>query len=69
VGARRGGSAKLTPAEVIVGTGRVRRGLGKEGGVLLVRAKASCFVEDTTRQMMGNCTIVSAIYCILRGLA
>jgi len=57
------------PAEACAGTGRVGRGLGKGGGVLLARVTASCLVEDTTRQTMRNCTIVSAIYHILRGLA
>ena len=69
-----GGSARrwkreIHPTDAIVGAGGVRRGLGKGEGVLLARTTASCLVEDTTRQTMENCTIVSAIYRILRGLA
>ena len=69
-----GGSARrrkheIHPTDTIVGAGRVGRGLGKGGGVLLEWTTASCLVEDTMCQTMGNCTIVSAIYCILRGLA
>jgi len=69
-----GGSArrrkrKIHPADAIVGAGRVGRGLGKGGGGLLEWTTASCLVEDTMCQTMGNCTIVSAIYPILCGLA
>jgi hypothetical protein len=58
-----GGSARTRkrdthPADAIVGTGRVGRGLGKGGGVLLARATASCLVEDTRCHDDGNCTIV-----------
>jgi len=68
-----GGSARrrkreMHPADAIIGAGDVGRGLGKGGGVLLARTTASCLVEDTTRQTMGNCTIVSSIYRILRSL-
>ena len=56
-----GGSARTRkrdthPADAIVGTGRVGRGLGKGGGVLLARATASCLVEDTRCHDDGNCT-------------
>ena len=71
VGARRGGSAKHT-FEVIVGTGRVGRGLGKGGGgggglVGAGNIVVPCGGHNASE--MGNCFIVSAIYCILRGLA
>jgi hypothetical protein len=63
-----GGSARRRtrethPADAIVGTGRVGRGLGKGGGVLLARATASCLVEDTRCHDDGNGTIV---WCNLR---
>ena len=58
-----GGSArrrkrKIHPADVIVGTGHVRRGLGKRGGVLLAWATASCLVKDTTCHRDGNVIVV-----------
>jgi len=46
-----------------------REGSWEGGGVLLEQTTVSCLVEDMTCQTMGNCTIVSAIYPILRGLA
>ena len=62
LGARGGGSA-IHPADALVGTGRVGRGLGKGGGVLLARATAaSCLVEDTRCQDDGNCIIVASIF-------
>jgi hypothetical protein len=53
-------------------------GLGRKAGGKVSFAQlqpAQLFPNDqgttanTTRQTMGNCTIVSAFYCILRGLA
>jgi len=43
-----------------VGTGRVGRGLGKGGGVLLALTTASCLVEETTCQRDGNFIIVTS---------
>ena len=57
------------PADAIVGPGRVGRGLGKGGGVLLARVTASCLVEDTRCHDDGNCTIVWCNLRILEGLA
>ena len=42
------------PADAIVGTGRIGRGLGKGGGVLLMRVTASFLVEDMTCHHDGN---------------
>jgi len=47
-------------ADAIVGTGRVRRGRGKGGGVLLALGTESCLVEDTTCQRDGNVIIVAS---------
>ncbi len=41
-------------------TGRVGRGLGKGGGVLLALGTASCLVEETTCQCDGNFIIVAS---------
>jgi len=68
VGVRRGASTIHTPPKHVQAQG-VSGGVLGGGGVLLARVTALCLLEDTTRQTMGNCTIVSAIYCILRGLA
>ena len=69
-----GGSARRRkrethPADTIVGAGRVGRGLGKGGGVLLARATVSCVVEDTRCHDDGNGTIVWCNLGILEGLA
>ena len=60
VGAHGGASTIRTDARV--GTGHVRRGLGKGGGVLLVLAlgTASCLVEKTTCQRDGNFIIATS---------
>jgi hypothetical protein len=50
----------LHPADAIVGTGRVGRGRGKGGGVLLALGTASCLVEDTTCQRDGNVIVVAS---------
>ena len=45
---------------MIVGTGRVGRGRGKGGGVLLALGTASCLlVEDTMCQRDGNVIVAS----------
>ena len=54
-----GGSAlrqkrDMHPTDAIVGTGRVGRGLGKGGEVLLARATALFLVEDTRRHKDEN---------------
>jgi hypothetical protein len=58
VGAHGGASTIRTDARV--GTGHVRRGLGKGGGVLLALGTASCLVEETTCQRDGNFIIVTS---------
>jgi len=57
---------KIHPADAIVGTGRVGRGPGTGGGVLLVLGTLSCLVEDTTCQRDGN-VIVVASFLVARG--
>ena len=52
------------PADVIVGTGRVGRGRGKGGGVLLARVTASFLREGTRRVTMEIAPWCGAIYCI-----
>ena len=60
----------MHPDDAIVGTGRIGRGLGKGGGVLLTGATALFLVEDTTCHHDGNCTIVWCNYLwYLSGLA
>jgi hypothetical protein len=51
---------KIHPADAIIGTGRVGRGLGKRGGVLLALGTVSCLVEETTCQRDGNVIIVTS---------
>ena len=48
------------PTDARVGTGRVGRGRGKGGGVLLALGTASCLVEDTTCQRDGNVIVVAS---------
>jgi len=61
-----GGSARrrkheIHPTDTIVGAGRVGRGLGKGGGVLLAWATALCLVEDTRCHRDGNIILVASI--------
>jgi hypothetical protein len=58
------GARDMHPADAIVGTGRIGRGLGKGGGVLLTRATASFLVEDMTFTMMEIAPLCSVIYGI-----
>jgi hypothetical protein len=60
VRAREGGSSEIHPANANVGTGRVGRGRGKGGGVLLALWTVSCLVEDTTCQRDGNVIAVAS---------
>jgi hypothetical protein len=60
VRAREDGSSEIHPANAIVGTGRVGRGRGKGGGVLLALWTVSCLVEDTTCQRDGNVITVAS---------
>jgi hypothetical protein len=50
--------------DAIVGTGRVRRGRGKGGGVLLAWVTASFLGEGTRRVTMEIALWCGAIYCI-----
>jgi len=59
----------MHPADAIVGTGHIGRGLGKGRGVLLIWATASFLVEDMTCHHDGNCTIVLFNLWYLSGLA
>jgi len=52
-----------------VGTGRVGRGRGVGGGVLLARVTASLLGEGTRRVTMEIAPWCGAIYCILDGVA
>ena len=60
---------EIHPANAIVGTGRVGRGRGKGGGVLLARVTASFLGEGTRRVTMEIAPWCGAIYCILDGVA
>ena len=51
---------EIHPTDAIVGTGRVGRGRGKGGGVLLALGTASCLVEDTTCQRDGNVILIAS---------
>ena len=69
-----GGSARRRkrethPADTIVGAGRVGRGLGKGGGVLLARVTALFLGEGTRRVRREIATWCGAIYRILDGVA
>ena len=55
---------KIHPANAIVGTGRVGRGRGKGGGVLLARVTALFLGEGTRRVTMEIAPWCGAIYCI-----
>jgi hypothetical protein len=55
---------EIHPADAIVGTGRVGRGRGKGGGVLLARVTASFLGEGTRRVAMEIAPWCRAIYCI-----
>jgi len=57
------------PADARVGTGRVGRGRGEGGGVLLVRVTASFLGEGMQRVTMEITPWCGAIYCILDGVA
>ena len=62
--ARRRRKRKIHPANAIVGTGRVGRGRGKGGGVLLARVTALFLGEGTRRVTMEIAPWCGAIYCI-----
>ena len=51
---------KIHPADAIIGTGRVGKGLRKGRGVLLALGTVSCLVEETTCQRDGNFIIVTS---------
>ena len=57
------------PADAHVGTGRVGRGRGKGGGVLLARVTASFLGEGMRRVTMEIAPWCGAICCILAGVA
>ena len=55
---------EIHPADAIVGTGRVGRGRGKGGGVLLARVTALFLGEGMQRVTMEIAPRCGAIYCI-----
>ena len=57
------------PTDARVGTGRVGRGRGEGGGVLLARVTASFLVEGTRHVTKKIASWCGAIYCILDGVA
>ena len=68
VGAGGGASTIHTPPTHAC-TGRVGRGRGKGGGVLLARVTALFLGEGTRRVTMEIAPWCGAIYCILDGVA
>jgi uncharacterized spore protein YtfJ len=68
VGAGGGASTIHTPPTHAC-TGRVGRGRGKGGGVLLARVAALFLGEGTRRVTMEIAPWCGAIYCILDGVA
>ncbi len=57
------------PADARVGTGRVGRGRGTGGGVLLAQVTASFLGVGTQHVTMEIAPWYGAIYCILDGVA
>jgi len=57
------------PTDARVGTGRVGRGRGEGGGVLLAWVTVSFLGEGTRRVTMKIESWCGAIYCILDGVA
>jgi hypothetical protein len=68
-GSRRRRKQDSHPADAHVGTGRVGRGRGKGGGVLLPRVTALFLGEGTGRVTMEIAPWCGAIYPILDGVA
>ena len=60
---------EIHPANAIVGTGRVGRGRGKGGGVLLARVTALFLGEGTRRVKMELAPWCGAIYGIFDSMA